>query len=424
MKTAHDFEVYSTDKPVRKGSVMKKTLLVMGMVAVSGVLYSCGGSGSQGGTTVGVAAPQVAAPKVIASKTDATKTVSSSTTMAMSFIKGGMPSLGSLVAKPAVSSIPNGHRIVDTILGLKSKFASIQQRPRMLGKIVAAAAPPPETVNCGVNDSPADGTRTTAVTLDASGTSLTGLSITAKNCKDNDGSYSIENGSVAISGLSVPLTAFDDPNFTLDLSNVTLGLNLRTVDYALGAYATKTYESAQHLTINIGASYAANSMFLRIDGSMNEINYSAKESSKSLFTNFSMSTSEDTLGYTLILDGVANMETYNDITATLVDTKSGITFQSLTLAYSNSGSVSIDGTYAIATIPSCMDGTFAITTYTPITVDGTGMTTGGNMTVNGVGMVFDSTGGVVATIDDVPQTITAAEAKADACQVSFSEGIL
>ena len=393
----------------------------MGMVAVSGILCSCGGSGSQGGTTVGVAAPAVAAPKVIASKMDATKTASSSTTMAMSFIKGGMPSLGSLVAKPAVSSIPNGHRIVDTILGLKSKFAAMQQRPRMLGKMVAAS-PPPETVNCGVNNSPADGTSTTSVTLDASGTILTGLSMTANNCKDGDGSYSIENGSVIIKGFSLPLAEFDPSTF--NLSNVTLVLNLKTVDYAYGGYATKIFESTENVTINIGTSYSANSMLLKLNGSMIEIDYSLNESNKSLFNNFNMSVTEDLQGFTLILDGIANMETYKDATFSAVDTKSGMTFKDLKLVSSNSGSVSIDGTYAMATIPACMDGTFIITTQTPITIDSSGNTTGGNMTVNGVEMAFDSTGGVVATIDGVPQTISATEAAANTCQISFSEGVL
>lgn len=406
---------------------MKKILSVFGLIAVSGIMYACGGSSSKstsGGTTsptVGVTAPAVSTtPKAIASKTDAAKTVSSSTTMAMSLVKGGMPNLGSLVGKPAANLAPNGHRIVDTVLGLKSKFAAIQQRPRMLSKTVAAAAAiDPITTNCGINNSSADGTRTITFTVDAAGTNLTGMSITANNCKEN---YSIENGSIAITGLSAPLADLNNPN--LNLSNVTLGLNLTTIDYEYGGYTTKTYESTQQLTLKIGASYTAGSMTLGLDGSMSEINYLANESSKSLFTNFSMSTTEDTLGYSLLLDGVANMETYKDTTATLVDTKSGMTFQNLTLASSNSGSVSIDGTYAIATIPSCMDGTFVITTQTPITVDINGMTTGGNMTVNGVGMAFDSTGGVVATINNVPQTITAAEATANACQVSFSEGVL
>ncbi len=384
---------------------MKKALLLVGMLVAVGILYACGG-GSSGGSSVGVAAPAVSTPKVIATKEEAAKTASASTTMAASLVKGGgIPDLGSLIGKPAIGSTPNGHRIVDTILGFQKKLSALPQKSLMLGKVVAAATSQNQTIAC------TDGGDRTITA------SSNGFSMTANQCKEFG---TIENGSVSITGISSSST---------DFTGAALVANLTTVDYAAGGYAAPTFESTIKMTMNIvSMSTTGSSMKINLSGSSSEVDYLKKESNKAAFTGFSMDMAESA-GYTLTLDGVANMETYSDTTFTKVDTKSGMTFKKLSIVtgITNSGSsVSINGTYAIAAIPACMDGTYVITTASPIITDSTGMTTGGKMTVNGVDMLFNADGSVAATIGGQTQTITAADAKtaASSCQLSFSEGIL
>jgi hypothetical protein len=405
---------------------MKKLLLVMGSFAAAGFLYACGGSSSSssggGGATIGVAAPAVSTPRTIATSADAAKTASSSKTMASALVKGGMPNLGSLVGKTAGDQTPNGHRIVDTIFKFQNKLMALQKKQFTLGKAVAAAATTPnaETIPCET------GSRTFSATLNASNTTITGMNVTMDQCKE---SGSIENGSVSITGISL------DPNNTTgvpDFTGATFAVNMTTADYAAGGYTTKTFESKPNLTLTINSNTSTGSMAIKISGSSSEADYLLHESNKSLFTNFSMTMTEASPTYTVILDGVANMETYKDSTFTTVDTKSGMTFKLLKIASTSlstgGSSVTIDGTYAIAAIPSCMDGTYVISTVVgfPIITDSAGNTIGGKMNVNGVAMEFLPNGNVTTTIGGQTSTITAADAlaAANSCQLSFSEGLL
>ncbi|HXE97305.1 MAG TPA: hypothetical protein VN642_12915 [Dongiaceae bacterium] len=405
---------------------MKKMLVVVGMIAVVGILYACGGGGSSpggttggtnttggnnttGGSSVGLAAPAISAPKPVATKQEVVKTVSSSTTLASSFVKGGgIPNLGSLVGKLAGGSPSKGHSIVDTILGLQDKILAVQQKPAVLAKQVAATTGiQPITEPCTDG-----GTRT--ISFDDNG-----FSMSANQCKE---AGTIENGTVSIAGISVISGA--------DFTGATVVTNLTTVDYASGGYTTKTSESVMNMTMKINSmTTTGTSMSLQLSGTKNDQNYVNKSSEKSSFSNFSMNITMPSASQlnspqtTLILDGVSNMETYKDANFTTLDTKSGMTLQQLKLVENvtlTGSSMAIDGTYAVATIPTCLDGTFVISTQAPITSDGSGKTIGGQMTVNGVVMVFKSDGSVEATINGTKELISAAEVAANACQIDFA----
>jgi hypothetical protein len=383
------------------------------------VLVGCSGGGggsstpNPGNSSGGIitTAPTVTAQKAISTPAEVSKTVSSSTSLAMSLVKGGgIPNLGSLISKPVAGQTPDGHRIVNTIFKLQRSLTAVQQKPVALAKTIAATAQP-TTVPCAVS-----GTRT--VSYD---TNYSNISVSANACKEND---TIENGTISISG-------FDSSSNTFTGANI--ALNLTTADYTSGgSYTTKTHESTQNMTMVIDSMSATyDSMNMSINGTSKEIDYVTKESSKSTFANFSMAMITTSSTYAMTLNGAALMESYvtpaDFATFGTLDTSSGMTFVSLRIVDTYTGTlsaVSIDGKYAIATIPSCMDGTFIISTQIPITTDSYGYVTAGQMTVNGVVMTFNSDGSINATLNGQPVAISATDARANACSLSFAEGIL
>jgi hypothetical protein len=387
---------------------MRKIPVVIGMVAVTGILYACGGSGSKsssdnnGGTITTVTAPPIASATTISNPTEAARTVNSSRALASSFASGSaFPSLNSLVSKPAADQTANGHRILDTIRDVQKRALALQEIPKKVGKY--AAAPTTDTYPCAVSGS------RTIVYDDVSGN----MSITATSCKED---YELTNGTMSLTGISQG-----------NSSGGSIAVNMSTINYAYGGYVTKEHESMMNLTMTINSlSNSANSSTssFSMNGTEKNINYNSGTSEKQAFGNFSLSMSESASGsittVNMTMSGSVTMDTYRDTTFTAIDTASGMTFQNLKLvdtvnSATMTNSLTIDGTYAIRTIPACMDGTFAISTQSPLVTTSNGVTTG-QMTVNGVVMVFNADGSVTASINGVPQTITS---YANVCSLSF-----
>lgn len=384
---------------------MRRIVAVIGMVAAMGILYACGGSGSKstgggggGGVTTTVAAPTIEAPKTITTQAEAAKTVDSSKTLASSFASGSaFPSLNSLVGKQAAGQSADGHKIITTVRDLQQRVTGLVDKQKSLGKQVAAA----QSQNC------ADGG---TMSFDAASDPIV---ISFNGCKEG---YGIQSGTV-----SMPQAMFSGTSGT----GGTLSLNLTTINYVYGGYTIKESESVENLTMAVSSfDTTANTASFSINGYATSIDYTAQTSDKQTFGSFSLSMSETTSG-TLVttnmtMTGSVSMDTFNDTTFTSIDTGSGMTFQNLVLVdamdtSTNSNSLTINGTYAIKTIPACMDGTFIITTQTPLTTNSSGVTTG-QMTVNGIVMVFNADGTVTATINNAPVIISSYE---NACSLSF-----
>lgn len=387
---------------------MKKSVVVIGMVAVSGILYACGGSSSKsggGGTTTTVAAPAISTTKTpVTTPAEAAKTVNASKTLASSFASGTtIPSLGSLVGKPAVDQAANGHKIISTVRDLQQRVAGIVEKQKSLGKQVAAVQSQPCTDGGSMSLDPA--TNPVVITFSA--------------CKNGNES---QNGTV-----TMPLALL---NQTSSSTGGTLSVNLTSIIYAPGSgYVIKQHESVLNMTMTLAAfDSVAGTSSLSMNGSQSQINYvsgTVGTSEKQSFGDFSLTVAESLAGTvtttSMTMNGAVSMDTFKDPTFTLIDTASGMTFRNLQLGSTvNSASgistLTINGTYAIKTIPACMDGTFVITTQSPITSTGSG-TTSGQMTVNDVVMVFNANGTVTATINAVPQTIDASYATI--CSLSF-----
>lgn len=409
VKTAHGFEVYSTDKPVRKGSVMKKSLLVMGMVVVSGILYSCGGSGSSSsGIKTTVAAPAISTTKtVVSTPAEAAKTVNASKSLASSFATGSsFPSLSSLVGKPTAGQAADAHRIISTVRDLQQRVLALQKMPKKMGKSVAAIITPAPQA-CVES-----GSQTVSYN-DATGD----VSMTANNCKEN---YELTNGTMSFTGISQGATSGTGGRIVM---------NMTTISYASGGYTTKESESVINMTMTIESfDSSVGSQKFKINGSQSSINYlsgTSGTSEKQVFGNFTIDMTEGTSGsdttISMTMDGSVSMDTFTGTTFTDIDEASGMSFQDLRLVnvFNTNGtnSLTINGIYAIKTIPACMDGTFEISTASPIVSDGNG-TTSGQMTVNGVVMVFNPDGTITATIDGQPQALDLAT-YAPVCSMSF-----
>ena len=375
---------------------MKKLLLVVGAIAVAGFLYACGGSsssssgGSGSGITTTVAAPAISTQTAVTS-TNAAKTVNSSKALASSLASGSMfPNLGSMVSKPVGDQTANGHRIISTVRDIQQKVAVVLEKHQSLGKQVAAVSSP----TC-----PDGGT----MSYD---TAMNPLVVTFSGCKMNN---EYLNGT-----MSLPQGLFDG-----SATSGTLTANLTTISYAVGGYSTKINESALNMTMSVSSYVKSTGVSkLSINGTESSIDYTSGTSDKQSFGNFSLDMTESATTTSMTLNGSVSMDTFKDTKFTTIDTASGMTFQTLALVETtntSSTALTIDGTFAIKTIPSCNDGTFTISTQSPITTTSGGVTTG-QMTVNGVVMVFNADGTVTATINGTPQTIAS---YANACSLSF-----
>lgn len=390
---------------------MKKILVVIGMITVTGILYACGGSSSKsstggGGTGTGitttVAAPTIAATSTpIVTQTDAAKTANASTTLATSFASGStFPSLGSLVGKPAADQAANGQRIITTVRDLRQRVDRLAGKQKSLGKQVAAA----QTQACTDGGTMSFDTASNPVVL------------TYAACKSG---YEYQNGTI-----TMPQTFMTQASGTGALS-----ANLTTITYASGGYTVKERESSMNFTMTIGSfDTSTGSENFSMNGSESTIDYLQDTSDKQSFENFSLNMTESTSGAVtatnMTINGSVSMDTFKGTTFTTTDTASGMTFKNLILTDEyNSGtftdSLTINGIYAIKTIPACMDGTFIITTQMPLTTTATASSNGvttGEMTVNDIGMVFNADGSVTATFNGTPQTITS---YANVCSLSF-----
>lgn len=385
---------------------MKKLPVVIGMIVASGILYACGGSSSKssggGGTTTTVAAPTVSTTKAtISTPAEAAKTVSASKTLAASFASGSsFPSLSSLVAKTTADQVADGHRILATVRDLQQRAAGIVEKQKSLGKRVDAATSV-QSIPC-----PDGGT----MVFDPSSSPFV---ITYAACKA-DGEY--QNGTMAM-----PLELMGQSSG----SGGALAMNLTVISYATGGYTTKTHESVMNLTMSVGSFNATTgSSSFSMNGYESNVDYLSQTSDKQSFANFTLAMIESTVGAVsssdITMSGSVSMDTFKDAVFTTIDTASGMTFQNLRIietfnSTTSTSALTINGTYAIKTIPTCMDGTFEITTQVPLTTVGSSATTG-QMTVNGVVMVFNADGTVTATIGGVPQTIAS---YANACTLSF-----
>lgn len=384
---------------------MNKILVVIGMIAATGILYACGGSsgGSTapggGTTTTSVAAPTIAAaPTTITNETEAAKTVNASKTLAASFASGAsFPSLNALVQKPA-DRTADGHKIIATVRDMQQRVAGIVEKQKSLGKMVAAA----ESLACTDGGS---------MSFDPAASPLT---ITFTACREFD---EHQNGTV-----TMPQSFMDTTGGTASGS---LSVNMTTISYAPGSgYSTKQFESALNMTMAFTSlDMTTGAMNLSMNGSQSQIDYVAGTSEKQSFGSFSLNMTESsgtsTTTTSMTMNGAVSMDTFTGTTFSTIATASGMTFRNLVLtdvfdSTTFTDTLTINGTYAIKTIPACMDGTFVISTQTPLTT-ANGVTTG-QMTVNGVVMVFNSDGTVTATINGAPQIITS---YANVCSLSF-----
>lgn len=383
---------------------MNKILVVIGMIAATGILYACGGS-SGGGTTPGggttttsVAAPTIAAaPTTITNETEAAKTVNASKTLAASFASGAsFPSLNALVQKPA-DQTADGNKIIATVRDMQQRIAGIVEKQKALGKMVAAAESQPCTGGGSMSFDPA----------------ANPLTITFAACKEFD---EYQNGTV-----TMPQSFMN----TGGTASGSLSVNMTTISYAPGSgYSVKQFESALNMTMAFTSlDMTTGAMNLSMNGSQSLIDYVAGTSEKQSFGSFSLNMTE-TVGTStttsMTMNGAVSMDTFTGTTFSTIATASGMTFRNLVLtdvfdSITSTDTLTINGTYAIKTIPACMDGTFLISTQTPLTTTANGVTTG-QMTVNGVVMVFNSDGTVTATINGTPQTITS---YANVCSLSF-----
>ncbi len=387
---------------------MKKTLVIIGMVAVTGMLYACGGSGSKNtaggnsGTTTTVAAPAISATKTpVSTPAEAAKTVNASKTLASSFASGtSFPSLGSLVGKPEEGQAANGHKIISTVRDMQQRVVGLVEKQKSLGKQVAAAQSQACTGGGAMSFDPASNP----------------LVITFAACKEGD---EYQNGTVMMPQALLGQTSSS--------TGGTLSVNLTSIIYAPGSgYSIKQNESVLNMTMTLTSfDTAAGAMSLALNGSQSQINYVAGTSEKQSFGNFSLNIIENVVGTisttSMTMNGAVSMDTFTGTAFGTIDTASGMTFSNLQLgstvnSASGANTLTINGTYAIKTIPACMDGTFVITTQSPITSTFSG-TTSGQMTVNDVVMVFNSDGTVTATINSVPQVIDASYATV--CSLSF-----
>lgn len=385
---------------------MKKLLVVIGMIVASGLLYACGGSSSKssggGGATTTVAAPTVSATKVpITSTTEAAKTVAASKTLATSFASGSsFPSLGSLVSKTAADQVADGHRILATVRDVQQRVAGIVEKQKALGKRVEAGTSV-QTISC------TDGG---TMTFDPNSSPFV---ITYAACKEY-GEY--QNGTI-----TMPLELMGQTSG----SGGALAVNLTTINYATGGYTTRTHESVMNMTMTVGSfNVATGSSSFSMNGYESNVDYQSNSSDKQSFSSFSLTMVESSSGAVassdITMNGSVSMDTFKDTTFTTIDTASGMTFQNFSIietfnASTSTSTLTINGIYAMKTIPTCMDGTFDISTQAPLTTTGIGATTG-QITVNGVVMVFNADGTVTATIGGVPQVITS---YANACMLSF-----
>lgn len=383
---------------------MKKTEVVIGMVAVTALLCACGGSGSKSGSnvpgiTTTVAAPAITTSKTISTPAEAAKTVNASKTLASSFASGSsFPSLDSLVSKPAADQAADGHKIISTVRDIKQRVLGIVEKQKTLGKQVGAAQAQACTGGGSMSVDPASNP----------------LIVTFYACKESE---EYQNGTIII-----PQSLMGSTGST---TGGTLSVNLTTISYASGSgYTVKQNESVLNMTMAISSfDTTTGAVSLSMNGSQSHIDYVAGTSEKQSFGNFSLSMTESQSGTvtstSMTMNGAVSIDTFTGTTFSTVDTASGMTFQNLVLTDSFDSATLVDtltinGTYAIKTIPSCLDGTFVITTQTALTTTG-GVTTG-EMTVNGVNMVFNADGTVTATINGTPQIITS---YANVCSLSF-----
>lgn len=404
---------------------MKKIMVLFGVIAAALVLYACGGSGSNSSTAGGsgatpagssttaagsgatpsgsgstaagsgatptVPAPVITAPTAISTKDAAARAVNASKTLASSFAtSSSFQSLSNLL-KPALNRPADGGQILSTVRELQQLVAGVVDNQNSLGKRVAAV---PSSSSC-----PDGGSIST---------SINPIVMTFTACKMGN---EYKNGIITMTKPMWEMTSGADVALTVDMT---------TIAYAPGGYATKEHESVLKLTMKIVSfDRSAKSEILALNGFGREINYLSGTSSKLSLGDpggdFRLNRSESTSGTvtttTMIMDGPVSMDRFKDATFTVVDSVSGMTFQNLRVA-SDVNSLSIVGTYSIKTVPACLDGTFEITTQSPITNTG-----GGQVTVNGIVMVFNPDGTVTATINNTSQTIAASYASV--CSLSF-----
>jgi hypothetical protein len=321
--------------------------------------------------------------------------------LASAFASGGaFPKIGSLI-KPTTDKNVDGHKIISTVRDLQQKAVGIVNKQKSLGKRVAAATSP-TSYPCSDGGSMSFDT--------ASNPAIYSFTACKQGSEYMDGTMTMPQGVYGA---------------TSSTTGGSLSVNLTTISYANGGYTTKEKESVMKMTMAFSSfDNSAGTASYSINGTSSSVDYIAKTSEKQAFSNFSISMSDNTSATTygsvnMTMDGSVTMDSYKDTTFTTVFESSGMTFQKLILvetSSANSTSQTIDGTYAIQTIPACMDGTFVISTQKALTtINGSGVTTG-QMTVNGVVMVFNADGTVTATINGVPQAIPS---YTNVCSLSF-----
>jgi hypothetical protein len=290
---------------------------------------------------------------------------------------------------------------MSTVRSVQQQVAGIVKKQKAVGKQVAAA----QSVGCTDGGTMSYDTASDPVT------------ITFNGCKED---YEYKNGSV-----SMPKAFMGQTSST---SSFSLTVNMTTISYPnLGIYTSPTNRSDMFLTMTVNSFDATSgAMKLAMNGTQSEIYYTGTGSSeKQSFGNFSIDMTESLSGSlattSMTLGGSVSMDSFSDIAFKTIDTASGMTFQNLIIteainSSANTSSLTINGKYAIKTIPACMDGTFDISTQSAITTNMSSGATTGQMTVNGVVITFNADGTVTATIGGVPQAVPS---YATACSLSF-----
>lgn len=399
---------------------MNKPMLVrlfISSTTAAAFLGACGGGGggsSSSDTTIKttLAAPAISTTNTtIATATDAAKSANASKTIASSFASGtSFPSINSLVGKPATNQTENSQKIITTVRDIKRQMEQIISTKKSLGKQAALV----QSKACT-----GGGTKSYDDASDP-------LVLSFNNCYDNSsGSYQYRNGTITL-----PQSLMSSSSSS---TGGTLSINMTEIDYAYGGYTVKQQASVTKMVMSVSSfdSTAGTSSF-SMNGSGSKIDYVANTSEKQAFGNFKLDMTESTSGYIttsdLSINGLVSMDTYKDATFTTIDTASGMAFKNLLLHNAldaspgiGTNTLTINGIYAIKTIPACMDGTFTVSTETPVTTDSNGGTTGGQLTVNNVIIVFNANGTATATYHNANGILVTdpLTSYSNACSLSF-----
>lgn len=368
-----------------------------------------------------VAVPAISASaKPITTQEEATKAVSVSTLLVNSMSSGiNFSSLdASSVAKPVASSVTNNGKIMVTVRDMQKKMRSLQKK---LAKTTASVTP--QTEACLTY-----GTRTEILDLTAGN-----YYISYNNCKEFG---TLTQGTIKVTGIT--------SGSLNELTNATASIATTTTEYAYDSYGSDTIkqyvnEDVYSMKIYSMSPVTTTGNFassVKVNGTSTHKDYTTSTSEKQYVENFTMSMYENgSESRANFISGSFSISTYKDTAFSMLDEQVNITFKNLetknvttfTTATKGIDTTTVNGTFAMKTMPACQDGTYMISTQTPIVTNFTNdaygypvseITTAGQMTFNGIMTTFNSDGSITVMLNGVPQIITLSSLQ-NSCSVFF-----